>query len=74
MGSLDIDIIDKNRWTTELNVGGKQITSQLDTGAMCNVLLFHEIDKLHCTYIIKPSEVHVPLRSYSGHTIKPADL
>ena len=69
MGSLDIDIIDKNRWTTELNVGGKQITFQLDTGAMCNVLLFHEIEKFPCTYIIKTSEE--PLRSYSGHTIKP---
>ena len=70
MGSLDIDIIDKNSWTTELNVGGKQIAFQLDTGAMCNVLPFHEIEKMHCTDTIKPTEV--PLRSYSGHTIKPA--
>ena len=37
---------------------------------MCNVLPFHEIEKVHCTDTIKPTEV--PLRSYSGHTIKPA--
>ena len=70
MGSLDIDIKDKNRWTTELNVGGKQITLQLDTGAMFNVLPFHEIEKMHCTDIIKHTEV--PLTSYSDHAIKPA--
>ncbi|XP_033745588.1 uncharacterized protein K02A2.6-like [Pecten maximus] len=57
-------------WIENITVEDKSLLFQLDTGAMCNVISLQTLTEINALHKLTSQSV-IPLRSYSGHVIKP---
>ena len=67
-GINNIDNIDQE-WMENIMVCDSKIDFQLDMGVMCKVFSYDTLQKLKKVDLIRKAKI--PLKSYSGHTIKP---
>ena len=69
IGQFNVNTLTDPEWTQNVEVEGRDITFQLDTGAVCNVISCTLVKLVNKMSNLKATSI--PLRSYSGHKITP---
>ena len=59
VGSNDVNMRDKNEWVVNLDVQGKCLPLEINTGARSNMIRKTTLDKLNVPHVVEPSSTVV---------------